>query len=539
MTAPRERNVAEDLRRYFAYRLPARVSEVEAARDAARDAGWRGEPLRTCHRLAHSLSGAGATFGFPEVSAVARRLENLLKAALDTGALLEDEEIEGLLTRLRDLAERPLEPAAGAPPERAPAAGGEEGLLYLWSDDPAFRDLLALQLRPFGYEVQTFAGLASLRDEAARRLPAAVLLDWNEPGPEGLYHLLGLGPVHEAPKRIFLCSRGDLAARLEAVRLGGDAYLTKPVEAGLLAETIDRLSGDSPADDPYRVLIVEDDAEMATLCARTLEAAGMKVVIEGDPMTVMAPLSRLQPDLILMDLYMPGCTGPELAAVLRQQEGTISTPIIYLSAEEGLAEQIAAINAGGDEFLTKPIAPGHLVDAVRARARRGRLLTTRLAYDGLTGLLNHSHLKQQTEIELSRADREGWEVAYAMIDVDRFKSINDAFGHTSGDRLLKSLARLLRQRLRRSDLLGRYGGDELAVLLPHTDGSTARRVLDEIRDSFSRLRLLAGGREMSATLSCGVAVYPACRTAQELVEAADAALYEAKGNGRNRVVLRA
>jgi diguanylate cyclase (GGDEF)-like protein len=125
-----------------------------------------------------------------------------------------------------------------------------------------------------------------------------------------------------------------------------------------------------------------------------------------------------------------------------------------------------------------------------------------------------------------------------MIDLDRFKSINDAFGHTAGDRPLKSLGRLLRQRLRRSDVLGRYGGDELAVLLPHTDGPTARRVLDKIRDSFSQLRLAAGGREMSATLSCGVAVYPACPNAAALVEAADAALYEAKGGGRNRIVLR-
>ena len=537
MTAPPERNVAEDLRRYFAYRLPARISEVEAARDAARDAGWRGEPLRTFHRLAHSLAGAGATFGFPEVSEASRRLESLLKGALDAGSPPEAAEITDLLTRLRDLAERPLEPAAGAPPERGPAAAGEEGLLYLWSGDAAFRDSLGFQLRPFGYEVEAFAGLVSLCAEAANRTPAAVLLDWDEPGPGDAGRLLGLGPFHETPKRIFLSSRGDLAARLEAVRLGGDAYLTKPVEAGLLAETVDRLTGGGPAD-PYRVLIVEDDAETATLYARALEEAGMKVVIESNPMAVMAPLSRLQPDLILMDLYMPGCTGPELAAVLRQQEGTIGTPIIYLSAEEGIAQQIAAINAGGDEFLTKPIAPGHLVAAVKARARRGRLLANRIAYDGLTGLLNHSHLKQQTEVEISRADREGWEVAYAMIDVDRFKAINDAFGHTSGDRLLKSLARLLHQRLRRSDVLGRYGGDELAVLLPHTDGPTARRVLDEIRDSFSRLQLLAGGREMSATLSCGVAVYPACRNAQELVEAADAALYEAKGGGRNKVVLR-
>jgi len=116
MTAPREGNAAEDLRRYFAYRLPARISEVEAARDAARDAGWGNEPLRTFHRLAHSLAGAGATFGFPEVSAVSRRLESLLKAALGSGAPIDEHEVEDLLTRLRELAERPPDPEAEAGP---------------------------------------------------------------------------------------------------------------------------------------------------------------------------------------------------------------------------------------------------------------------------------------------------------------------------------------------------------------------------------------------------------------------------------------
>jgi diguanylate cyclase (GGDEF)-like protein len=528
-----------ELKRYFAGRLPARVAEVEAARNAARDAGWTGEPFQTFHRLAHSLAGVGSTFGFPEVTAVSSRLESLLKAALAEGGSPGDDEVDDLLCRLWEIAGQPLEPVAAAAEPREAAPAGDEGLLFLWSDDAGLREALSLQLRPFGYEVQAFVDLEALEREVERDPPAALLLDWEGPGggvETRRLATLGQGDG-EAPKRVILSSRLDLAARLEAVRAGGDAYLTKPVEAGLLAETLDRLTGGGPAD-PYRILIVEDDAELATLYAEALEAAGMRAAVVSDPMDVMAPLTRFQPDLILMDLYMPGCIGPELAAVLRQQDGYVGTPIVYLSTEAGLERQIAAINAGGDEFLTKPIAPAHLVAAVAARARRGRLLATRIAYDGLTGLLNHSHLKQQIEIELAQAGRERWQVAYAMIDVDRFKSINDTFGHTAGDRLLKSLARLLRQRLRRSDVVGRYGGDELAVLLPHTDGLTARRVLDEIRESFSHLRLSAGGREMAATLSCGVAVYPACPSPRELVEAADAALYEAKGGGRNRVVLR-
>ena len=544
MAFPPGADVAEDLRRYFAGRLPARLAEVEVARDAARDAGWTGEPLRTFHRLAHSLAGVGATFGFPEITTAARRLESLLKAALATAEPPAAAEVDALLGRLREIARRSPRPvsdtaAIAAEAERDTEPAREDGLLFLWSDDPGFGDGLRLQLQPFGYEVQVFVDLEALEREVERDPPAAVLLDWEGPGEgDEVRRIAALGGAHAtALKRVFLSARGDLAARLAAVRAGGDAYFAKPVEVGLLAETLDRLTGSGPAD-PFRVLIVEDDFDVAELHARALGNAGMTVTVVNDPMAVMAPLFRLQPDLILMDLYMPGCTGPELAAVLRQQEGYVGTPIVYLSTEEGIEEQIAAINAGGDEFLTKPIAPRHLVAAVAARARRGRLLATRIAYDGLTGLLNHSYLKQQIEIELSRAARERWEVAYAMIDLDRFKSINDAFGHSAGDRLLKSLARLLRQRLRNSDVLGRYGGDELAVVFPHTDGPTAWRVLDGIRDSFSRLRPSAGGREMAATLSCGIAVYPACPTGPELIETADAALYEAKGGGRNRVVLK-
>ena len=196
------------------------------------------------------------------------------------------------------------------------------------------REGLRLQLQPFGYEVQAFADLAVLEREAERRPPAALLLDWEGPGSEGTRNATAPPLPGAAPKRVFLSPRGDLAARLEAVRAGGDAYFTQPVEAGLLAETLDRLTGGGPAD-PYRVLIVEDDAELATLYAGALGEAGMTVEVVRDPMAVMAPLTRLQPDLILMDLYMPGCTGPELAAVLRQQEGYIGTPIVYLSTERG------------------------------------------------------------------------------------------------------------------------------------------------------------------------------------------------------------
>lgn len=535
-----DQGLPTDLREYFSERLPHRLREVENAWRDVRESGWGPEPVKRLHRLAHSLTGTGSTFGFPAVSEAARRLEVLLQGAVEgTSPPPSPERVEELLGELRRAAEPSETPGAStaAPVPARPSILGTEQLLFLVEDDPELGRTLSHQLEHFGYRVRLFPDIASFDEEIARELPAAVLMDvmFPEGRLAGAERIRVLRDLHgEALKVVFFSSRGDLAARLEAVRARGDAYFTKPVDVSALADALNRLTEVRPAD-PYRVLIVEDDPDLASFAARALQQAGMAASIVSDPMQVMDPLDDFEPDVILMDLYMPGCTGPELAAVLRQQERWVGTPIVFLSTEEGLEQQIAAINAGGDEFLTKPIAPTHLAAALAARARRGRLLGSLISYDGLTGLLNHGNLKIRLESELSLAVRERWSVAYAMIDLDRFKTINDEHGHATGDRLLRNLAMLLKQRLRRSDVVGRYGGDEFAVILPHTDGATACRVLEEIRDSFSRLPHSAGNRELTTTLSCGVAVFPAYATAEALAEAADAALYEAKRKGKNRV----
>jgi diguanylate cyclase (GGDEF)-like protein len=157
--------------------------------------------------------------------------------------------------------------------------------------------------------------------------------------------------------------------------------------------------------------------------------------------------------------------------------------------------------------------------------------------DGLTGLLNHTETKGQLSIELARAKRREAPLAFAMIDLDNFKTVNDTYGHPTGDRVLKNLSRLLQQRLRKTDVIGRYGGEEFAVILIDTDGSTAFEVLDEIRAGFGQILQLSGNVEFSTTFSCGIAVFPDYPDAASLNAAADRALYEAKNSGRNQVIL--
>ena len=299
---------------------------------------------------------------------------------------------------------------------------------------------------------------------------------------------------------------------------------------------LDDLTNSHPPE-PYRVLIVDDEPALGGLYSLVLRQAGMETCEIHDPFTVMAPLVEFRPDLILMDIYMPGCSGTELAAVIRQQEAYVSIPIVFLSVEADVSKQMEAMRRGGDDFLLKPVQPRFLVSAVTTRVSRSRILRNLMMRDSLTGLLNHTKTKEQLAIEVDRVKRLGHSISVAMIDIDHFKNVNDSYGHSTGDRVLRSLSRLLGQRLRQTDVIGRYGGEEFAVIMNGTHAEDAVRVLDEIRESFAQMVHYADGKEFRVTFSAGVAEAPPYADAENISEAADKALYEAKRTGRNRIVL--
>ncbi|MNP26022.1 putative diguanylate cyclase YcdT [compost metagenome] len=157
--------------------------------------------------------------------------------------------------------------------------------------------------------------------------------------------------------------------------------------------------------------------------------------------------------------------------------------------------------------------------------------------DSLTGLFNHTHTLQLLEDASSRARRDGKPLCFAMLDIDHFKKVNDTYGHPMGDRVIKSLALFLKQRLRKTDHIGRYGGEEFAVVLPDTDLEAAHRVLEEIRRRFAEIRYPAQPHDLSCTFSCGIAQLHDGLDINQLSQQADEALYRAKRGGRNRVEL--
>ena len=299
---------------------------------------------------------------------------------------------------------------------------------------------------------------------------------------------------------------------------------------------IDELTAPS-TEEPLRVLVVDDEPEAAAYHALLLEEAGMTAQQVHHPADALTALERYSPDLLLVDVYMPVCSGEELATIIRQQPEHLGLPIIYLSSETDSQKQISAMAAGVEAFITKPVQPDELVSAVRLRAERLRLLRSLMTRDSMTGLYNHSTTTELINKTLIQAYRDSSKHAMAMIDIDHFKQVNDTHGHLAGDQVIITLARLLKSRLRLSDIIGRYGGEEFVVLFKSIDAEKASALIDSLRKDFSQVDFHAGDVRFRCTFSAGVSSFPESPSTESLRLSADQALYRAKQHGRNRVMI--
>ena len=537
----------EGLRKTYSAQLPEKISQIEELWTRIARGEWDKTLLDELVRKAHTIAGSAASFGFASVSSTARVLEMELKARLEAGTGPDD-----VLKAAIDLSISTLKNACAIPDKAVSAPNApayathidtasviqDKKIIFLVDDDTDLLKSLSIQISHFGYDVRSFTSPLEMRKELGNITPLVIIMDISF--PEG--DLAGVEMAAEIQKGrdihlpvVFISTHDDFNTRLRAARVGGEAYFEKPVTISGLIEKLDILTTKRIVP-PYRILIVDDDAELAAHFSLLLQHAGMTTEVVTEPLLVMSHLSSFNPDLVLMDMYMPECNGLELAKVIRQIDAYLSIPIVFLSAETNIDKQMKAMSMGGDDFLTKPIQSEHLISSVTIRAERMRIIRSLMDLDSLTGLLNHTKTKDQLDIAVERTKRQGGMLSFAMIDIDKFKSVNDTYGHPTGDRVIISLSRLLQQRLRKTDIIGRYGGEEFAVVLVDTNPEAAMRVLDEIRNSFSQIKQLCDNIEFFSTFSCGIASFPQYTEATDLNNAADRALYEAKNTGRNRVV---
>ncbi len=533
------------LQQSFAIQLPERLATIRQTWAALQENPAESALRKELYLTIHSLAGSAGTFGFQDLGQAARQLEEFLMQLSDATCndAVSVATIDSGLTQLDALANSEPDNAYAESSaitfQTAADADHDRTLVYVLEDDRLLGQEIVNQLQHFGYAAASFPTTADIILAQQAHPADAFILDIAL--PDGDLEGIRIAPQLQALAKsavplIFISSRDDWDARLAALRAGGSAYFKKPLDFSALVEKLDRLLGVDSAE-PFRILIVEDSVLLAEHYAAVLQAAGMKTEVINDPVQLLDAMSEFGPELILMDLYMSNCSGIEAAQIIRQHAAFQGLPIVYLSTETGLNQQLDALKMGGDDFLQKPIGDAHLVTAVSIRAQRFRGLNTLMTCDSLTGLLNHISLKLTLESELALLQRQGGILSFAMLDIDHFKSINDGYGHPMGDRVIKSLARLLTQRLRKSDTVARYGGEEFAVIFPNTTAEAAHALIDGLRQSFSNIVHGHENEEFAVTFSAGIATAPPHADVASLIEAADKGLYEAKHGGRNQVVV--
>ena len=526
----------------FRLRLEQELPELRALAEQlliASAAAPRQIILQGMREQLHKLAGAAGTFGYASLGAHARTLE------LSSVALLSSSNATQLHAHAQAVIhfsqqEFALSTAPDSSERVALALNNSADLnrrIYILVPEQQLGENLQTTLHSFGYAVEHLRTSSAMLEAVNRQLPDVLIIDsrLDEQQPDGLVFARDLIAQLPLPLPLLIISeQHDFNTRLRAVRVGVAGFFNKPVNFNALESRLDGIFAQQRGE-PFRVLIIDDDIELSKRYRLVLDNAGMQVETLSQPENIDRVMHSFNPEVVLLDVHMPLCSGPELAQIIRFNDAWLRVPIIYLSAETDISKQIKALLKAGDDFVTKPISDNSLVASVLARAQRARLLSNALSRDSLTGLLKHADIKEQVATEVERAARRGTSTCVAMLDLDNFKQVNDQYGHAVGDNVIRALSNLLRQRLRRIDSLGRYGGEEFTAVLPECNLEQAKRILDEIRERFAELPFIANETSFNVTFSAGIAQSDSQTSASQLIELADKALYAAKAAGRNQV----
>lgn len=532
-----------ELTRSFKVRLEGDLQEMsELSRELLEQPTADVAHLTQLRNQLHKLAGSAGTFGFAELGIKVRALELIANRCVSGKAINAtdlQQLLEGILALSTQL-EHPSETSLIAPLTAALPNTNEERCIVIVEPSGQLLQSICDTLESFGYTARGCSEIAALQDIFAQQIPDALIVDMSLPHWDTQWVAAVAAVQSQLPEPLPLIAISDQAgfnAQLQAVRAGAQGFFTHPVD---LPGLENRLEGcfNLQQSEPFRVLVIDDDVALARRYTAVLAGFGMLAEFLDEPVRILEQMQRFQPDVVLMDLNMPNFSGPELAQIIRLNDEWLRVPIVYLSAETDIERQMAALIKAGDDFITKPISDHALLTAVYSRAQRARRVSQALSRDSLTGLLKHADIKEQLELEVDRALRNAQPVSVVMIDIDLFKDINDNHGHAVGDHVIRGLANLLRQRLRKIDKLGRYGGEEFVAVLPNCSAGDAWRILDSIRKDFSVLPFSGSAATFHSSFSAGISASQAPDwPSTGLLEAADKMLYRAKSQGRNQVIL--
>jgi len=304
-----------------------------------------------------------------------------------------------------------------------------------------------------------------------------------------------------------------------------------------------------------KVLLAEDNLTQASIMVDYLENNGHEVIHVEDATSVFSAVETHSPDVILLARHLSGIDGIHICRSLKNNSETSGIPIIMLTNKSTTSDKVVGLRAGADDYIPEPCDEDELSAVINARlrtktewddlkqtTRQLREMLTRVEtlanVDSLTGLFNRRRFEAVIDKEFKRSIRYNIPLSCLMLDIDHFKKVNDTFGHAVGDVVLRETVKIIQSNIRDVDTVARWGGEEFIIMSPNTQKNNALVVADRIRKSMAAQSFQSVG-DKKITISIGIADIPdpAINTREQLINAADQALYDAKKSGRNRVRL--
>ncbi|MBX9687779.1 MAG: diguanylate cyclase [Candidatus Obscuribacterales bacterium] len=535
----------ENLRTRFLLSIPDRLNKLDSALKSTSNGSFNKQILETAITLAHNLKGSSLSWGLEDLGTTAGSMEAALKNCF--GA--EENRLKELLDVCAKLFQNMQKQAEIVKTQFPPSdsksnaeADTEE------SDLSAAKVLIVSNDPPPSNRGRTESGLQvdfihAFSEDAIEKaeeflLDAALIEIGPQSSSSGLARRLRDIKGYENLPLGFISNPQAADARADAAHAGSSLFLSKPLEKELVQKVISQLISMRDGG-RFRVLVVDDDQDLAQLTSRCLGQFGMLTRIVNDPLLVNDVLDEFNPDLILLDVNMPGMSGFEVCRGLRASARWRDIPILFLTAQTDLNSRLTAYEAGADDYLPKPVINVELLTRVKVRLERARELKERSERDLLTGLLLRRAFSEQIESLISESQRYNFQFCLCLLDVDHFKQVNDKYGHQSGDEVLSALGRLLRKRFRVEDLRGRWGGEEFILAFKHEQKELMQLALQRILDELGQLEFQGEkGEIFKVSFSAGLSIFPAeANNLQDLVRVADRRLYLAKERGRKQIVI--
>jgi diguanylate cyclase (GGDEF)-like protein len=519
-----------ELRVRFRETTASRLQEMRELLDALERDLADSVALQKLARHFHALAGLGATYGYPRVSELGDEGEGAILPMTRSGATPP----AALLARWRELAAGVAAAVAEEMPAMLiPATVRSARSLFdvlIVEDDAELAPLIAHALDDEGLATRVCATREQALAAMALKTPDALIVDILLPDGSGYDVLDALRTQKgcESTGAIVISAPQAFSDKVRALHYGADAFASKPLDLHALVRRVlaFRARKEQP---PPRILAVEDDPTQILLLKRVLGDAGYEVAVCSDPGGFEECLLDFCPDLLLMDVHLSDgeMSGYDLVRYVRQSDRFAGLPVIFVTSDSERQAVMESAVSGGDVLVTKPVDWRLLLAQVASRLQRASQQRELVDRDALTGLLTRGAFEMRAR-QRAAAHAAG---SLALLDIDRFKDVNDSFGHLAGDRVLATLGTLLRRRLRPSDAAGRYGGEEFALLLDGVSAGDAATIIDRLLAEFAALEHGTTGK---VTFSAGVSSFEDSYDAA--FRRADAALYEAKRSGRAKVV---